>query len=482
MGDALTDAVDGFIEDLGPELRRIAGRLDGVDASHAGSDVVVEAFALCAAFVDVDGLHADPELWALIATFGPRMQSLLGLATPTAVRKAGIVAERSRWLEQPSSLFQIFRADDQRTGGRTAWRYYERAMAVVHAVVDLNDGDEESNPVLVRAVDHYRSMLVDAIAGRPATPGGDPDDAEPPDGGTASGAGTGTGAPSPGPAATEAAGSQPPDPPRSVEDVLADLDRLVGLQPVKAEIKLVTNLLRVQQMRRQRNLPIPGRSQHLVFTGNPGTGKTTVARLLAEIYRSLAVVSRGQLVETDRSGLVAGYVGQTATLVTKVVSSALGGVLLIDEAYGLSRAGDAFGQEAIDTLVKLMEDHRDDLVVIVAGYPAEMAGFIAANPGLASRFPRTIDFPDYTEDELVAIFRTLCEDNAYRIDDVTEARLRQALAAQPRGRGFGNGRVARNLFEAAVERQASRIVTATEPSDADLCTLTPADFGPAPGG
>jgi hypothetical protein len=442
MEGSLLSAVDGFVADLAPELQRIAGRLDGVDASHATDDVVIEAFDVAAAFIDVDGTHDEAELWELIRAFGPRLRSMLGLARPAEVRTAGVLAGRSRFLEAPSSLFEILRADDARTGGRTTWRYYERAMAIAHAIADL-----DPNPVVDKALDHFRRMLADDMVGKAAVP------------------------------ATEV--SRPVDPaaePRTVDEVLADLDELVGLEPVKAEVKLVTNLLRVQKLRRERNLPVPGRSQHLVFTGNPGTGKTTVARLLAEIYRALGVVSKGQLVETDRSGLVAGYVGQTAPLVTKVVTSALGGVLLIDEAYGLSRAGDAFGQEAIDTLVKLMEDHRGDLVVVVAGYPEEMTGFVAANPGLASRFPRTVDFPDYDDDELVAIFGQLCSSNSYRLGDGTEQRLREVLVGQPRGRGFGNGRVARNIFEAAVERQASRVVAVAAPSDEDLCTLVPGDL------
>ncbi|GAC1316505.1 MAG: hypothetical protein NVSMB12_13350 [Acidimicrobiales bacterium] len=477
---ALEDPVEGFIAELAPELRRIAGRLDGIDPARTADDVAVEAFDLCAAFVDVDGYHSEAELWELIATFGPRLATQLGFARPEEVRRAGILAGRSRWLERPSALFEILRADDARTGGRTVWTYFDRAMAMAHAVAAL---EAHPSAVMLRALDAFRTMLVDAANGRPRP------EPEPAGGDGARPAHESSGAPGVTPAPGIAPAPAPSGPPRTVEAILADLDRMVGLGPVKAEIKLVTNLLRIQQVRTQRHLPVPGRSQHLVFTGNPGTGKTTVARLMAEIYRALGVVSTGQLVETDRSGLVAGFVGQTAPLVTKVVAAALGGVLLIDEAYGLSRAGDAFGQEAIDTLVKLMEDHRDDLVVVVAGYPEEMAGFVASNPGLASRFPRTINFPDYTGAELLDIFGQLCADNAYRLDPEARAAAQAVFDAQPRGRGFGNGRVARNLFEAAVERQASRLVTAGSEAtltDDDLCTLLPADVqpvaadGPAP--
>jgi len=266
-------------------------------------------------------------------------------------------------------------------------------------------------------------------------------------------------------------------PPRPLDELLAELDALVGLTAVKEEVKLVTNLIRVQNLRRERHLAVLEQSRHLVFTGNPGTGKTTVARLLAQIYRTLGVVERGQLVETDRAGLVAGFIGQTATKVTEVFDQAEQGVLLIDEAYALVRGSEQdFGREAIDTIVKLVEDRRDRVVVIVAGYPDEMDDFVDANPGLRSRFPRTIEFPDYTDDELIAIFGSLCDKGNYLCSPDTEARVRAWLAVQPRGKGFGNGRLVRNLFEHAVARQATRVVEIDSPTDAQLVELAPDDI------
>ena len=222
-----------------------------------------------------------------------------------------------------------------------------------------------------------------------------------------------------------------------MEELLAELDGLVGLVDVKADVRRLTSLLRIQRLRAERGLPTLETSHHLVFTGNPGTGKTTVARLLSQILRALGIVSKGHLVETDRSHLVAGYVGQTAARTRTVMESALGGTLLIDEAYALARGGEQdFGREAIDTIVKFMEDHRDDLAVIAAGYPEEMQRLIEANPGLESRFARTIHFPDYTTEELVAIFETMSEQHEYHLDEAGALQLAAVIHAEPRGRGF----------------------------------------------
>nr|MBA2496588.1 AAA family ATPase [Acidimicrobiia bacterium] len=267
-----------------------------------------------------------------------------------------------------------------------------------------------------------------------------------------------------------------------IEDLLAELHALIGLEGVKREVQLLVDLAHVERLRRELDLPVVDQSRHLVFTGNPGTGKTTVARVLSQLYRTLGVVDRGHLVETDRSQLVAGFVGQTAIKVRDVFDKADGGTLLIDEAYALVRGGgNDFGREAIDTIVKLVEDRRDVLVVIVAGYPEEMAVFVEANPGLRSRFPKSIHFPDYTTDELLAIFTSMGEKHRYELSDAARAATVAWFDAVPRERGFGNGRLARNLFETAVSRQASRLAKATAPvTEVVLITLEPADL-PAPG-
>ena len=286
-----------------------------------------------------------------------------------------------------------------------------------------------------------------------------------------------------------APGSKPPKDPTTsksgeaeLKKALKELDDLVGLAVVKKQVKELTALVRVQKLRRAADLPIAVMSHHLVFRGNPGTGKTTVARLIGRIYAALEVVPDGHVIETDRAGLVAEYVGQTAIKTSEAFGKARGGILFIDEAYTLARdAGSAsgFGQESIDTLVKLMEDHRDDTVVIAAGYPNEMDQFIAANPGLRSRMPRTVDFPDYTDDELLLIFTRLCRAAGYTATASAKARVRTLLAGSARGVAFGNGRAVRTLFEQAVQHQAMRLADHKKPTRGELRALTGDDVAPA---
>jgi len=255
---------------------------------------------------------------------------------------------------------------------------------------------------------------------------------------------------------------------------------LVGLQSVKAEVTSLTNLIRVRRMRQKRGIAVPETSQHLVFTGNPGTGKTTVARMIGKIYYALGYLSKGHCVEVDRSELVAGYVGQTAIKTQEVIDKAMGGVLFIDEAYSLfvNKSENDFGREAIETLLKEMEDHRDDFVVIVAGYNEPMKKFINSNPGLKSRFNKYVHFPDYTGKELLDIFTLLMKKNQYTVQNELLPILREYFESLyiNRETNFANGREIRNFFEKLVEVQASRIVTMNNPSDEDITTITVKDF------
>lgn len=266
-------------------------------------------------------------------------------------------------------------------------------------------------------------------------------------------------------------------PPERIEDLLAELDGYIGLEAVKKEVRSLVNLVRVHQMRRENQLPVSELSLHMVFSGNPGTGKTTVARLMARIYHSLGILSKGQLVEVDRSGLVAGYVGQTALKTAKAVERALGGVLFIDEAYALRGSGDNdFGQEAIDTVLKAMEDHRDDLVVIVAGYDELMEEFIHSNPGLESRFNRFLHFADYSTQELVEIFRGLCKKGCYTLDDEAEALVRRLILQENRSSSaFGNARGVRNIFEKVLVCQANRLASMEHADRQTLMAILPED-------
>ena len=271
---------------------------------------------------------------------------------------------------------------------------------------------------------------------------------------------------------------EPLPPPEKIEDLKAELNELIGLEGVKREVESLINMVTVHNLRRQNGLKTVDMSLHMVFSGNPGTGKSMIARMMARIYRSLGVLSKGQLVEVDRSGLVAGYIGQTATKTSEVIQKAKGGVLFIDEAYTLSskKGENDFGQEAIDTLLKAMEDQREDLIVIVAGYDGLMDEFIHSNPGLESRFNRYLHFDDYSIDEMMQILDLQLKKGQYQLDDEARAAVRDYIVTANTGSiAFGNARGVRNIFERLLVAQANRLSTEEAPDRDRLMTITAAD-------
>jgi len=460
MTETLGEPSRRFIDEVTTALEAVSTGVTGVRTDKLRQDVALEAFNLVCGLVAIDRRVTDDELWEVLGAFGPLLETQLAGATPDALRASGLVDEQRAFTDRPSAMFEVLLAADARDGTAHARSYYTAAVEIAFAVaaIDLHTSESELD-----AIERFRGMLLGAIEGTAGRPKAT--------------VVTGT----PAPAAPRATPASVDRPARPIDELLAELDALVGLEGVKHEVKLVTNLLRVQRIRLERGLPVLDQSRHLIFTGNPGTGKTTVARLLAQIYRTLGVVERGHLVETDRAGLVAGYVGQTAPLVQARFDEADQGVLLIDEAYSLVRGGERdFGREAIDTIVKLIEDRRDRIVVVMAGYPDEMGQLIEANPGLRSRFPKVIHFPDYTTDELLRIIDTLGEKGGYRLDPGARARARIWLDSITRDKGFGNGRTARNLFEHAVSTQAMRLAPVDAPTD-DQLTILIADDIPVPG-
>ncbi len=274
-------------------------------------------------------------------------------------------------------------------------------------------------------------------------------------------------------------GAEAEAPQEPEKDPMEELDQLIGLESIKSDVKELMDFVKIQKMRKDQGLKSVPVSLHLVFTGNPGTGKTTVARIIGRLYKQIGVLSKGQLVETDRSGLVAGFVGQTALKTQEKIKAAMGGVLFIDEAYALtSNEQDTFGQESVDTILKAMEDHRDDLVVIVAGYTAPMEKFINSNPGLKSRFNKYIEFPDYTTDELEQIFYMNCEKYDYVVEEEVKHQIRSLIVLRKLQQleNFANAREVRNMFEEIITNQARRVAAMENPTQEDMMKITLEDL------
>ncbi len=273
-------------------------------------------------------------------------------------------------------------------------------------------------------------------------------------------------------------GDEPEKPKEPEKSGMEELNELVGLKTVKHDVEELIGLAKVRKMREEKGMKAVPMSLHLVFSGNPGTGKTTVARILGKLYKEIGILSTGQMIETDRSGLVAGYVGQTAIKTQKKIQEAMGGILFIDEAYMLNQKDENFGQEAIDTILKAMEDHRDEFIVIVAGYTQLMKEFVESNPGLKSRFNKFFEFPDYTVDELQQIFELQCKKYQYKLTEEADKAVRAEIIRleESKGENFANAREVRNLFEKIIANQAARVSAMEDVDEETLSTITIEDL------
>jgi SpoVK/Ycf46/Vps4 family AAA+-type ATPase len=463
-------ALAAFLEFVLPPIEEVLGKAGGEGTASADQLALAEAYAIVSAFVPADGTVSEDEAAALVRAGG--RAGAPAVADEADREELGRFLDRGRASTSGRSFgLACCAIRDAGDGGVRGRRYLTLASALADATCAL-DGESDGERREIRALEErlFRELEDDVRriragglrielpnGGRPGTT----DDRD------ASGQGV----------------AAEPAQPESVEDALAALERLIGLRSVKEQVTSITNLLRVQQRRKALGLPVPVSSHHMAFVGPPGTGKTTVARLLGRIFRALGLLDHGEVKEVAREDLVGGYLGETAMKADRVVDEALGGILFVDEAYTLAPENpqDSFGREAIATLVKRMEDDRDRFVLIVAGYEDEMRGFLRSNPGLSSRFPETIRFPDYSPEELRRILALFVEDAGYRLAPEAERHAAEAIRDrwERRDKDFGNARMVRNLFEDMIAAHANRVADDQAADAEKLCRIEAVDVGTA---